>query len=563
MPGGFYPAAVNWGFTRAGFSDIIYNEIIYDSRPLFYSFSARAGREERTTMNTSNSNINRLISALCDYADERGLITADDRPFAVNAIAEDMHLTDVCDIPGAVPNDGTPHDIRLERILDELCGIAAELGIIADTQSSRDNFDTRLMGHLTPRPGEVSRRFAEDMATSPELATDHFYAVSRDSNYIRAARVARDLRWSVPSPYGDIDISINMSKPEKDPRDIAAALNAPKSGYPACLLCHENVGFPGSATAPARQTLRQIVLPIGGERWFMQYSPYVYYNEHCIVLSPRHEPMRITHTTFERLLDFITALPHYFIGSNADLPIVGGSILTHDHMQGGRYEFPMARAEIKTSLRFADFPAVSAGILNWPMSVIRLRSADRGELASLACRILDMWRGYSDPAVGILAETDGVPHNTITPIARRRGEEFELDLVLRCNITSEQYPMGVFHPHPDKHNIKKENIGLIEVMGLAVLPSRLKAEAERLAELLVSGADVASDPICAKHAEWVARFAGNYPQPADREAAMSMLRAEIGRTFVGVLQDAGVFSEDADGHAAFLRFADRIGGRLH
>lgn len=519
-------------------------------------------REERVVMNTSAQNINHLISALCDYAEECGLIGADDRPFAVNAIAEDMHLTDICDIPGGAADD-LPRDLRLERILSELCGIAAELGIIPDTQSSRDNFDTRLMGHLTPRPSEVSRRFAADMEISPELATDRFYAVSRDSNYIRAARVARDLRWSVPSRYGDIDISINMSKPEKDPRDIAAALNAPKSGYPACLLCHENVGFPGSATAPARQNLRQIELPIGGERWFMQYSPYVYYNEHCIVLSPRHEPMRITHTTFERLLDFTTALPHYFIGSNADLPIVGGSILTHDHMQGGRYEFPMARAEIKIPLRFADFPAVRAGIVNWPMSVIRLRSADRTELSALACRILDMWRGYSDKTVGVIAETDGVPHNTVTPIARRRGEDFELDLVLRCNITSERYPMGVFHPHPDKHNIKKENIGLIEVMGLAVLPSRLKAEAERLTEIIIAGGDVAADPICAKHAEWVSGFLANYPHSTDREAAMSMLRAEIGNTFVGVLRDAGVFADNEDGTAAFLRFAEHIGGCLN
>ncbi len=514
-------------------------------------------------MNTSANNINRLIGALCDYATERGLIGADDRPFAVNAIAEDMRLTDICDIPGGVADADVPHEIRLERILDELCAIAVEVGIIPDTQSSRDNFDTRLMGHLTPRPSEVSRRFAEDLKTSPELATDNFYAVSRDSNYIRAARVARDLRWSVPSQYGDIDISINMSKPEKDPRDIAAALNAPKSGYPACLLCHENVGFPGSATAPARQNLRQIELPIGGERWFMQYSPYVYYNEHCIVLSPRHEPMRITHTTFERLLDFTTALPHYFIGSNADLPIVGGSILTHDHMQGGRYEFPMARAEVKIPLRFSDFPAVNAGILNWPMSVIRLRSANRAELSALACRILDMWRGYSDEAAGVIAESDGVPHNTITPIARRRGDDFELDLVLRCNITTDRYPMGVFHPHPDKHNIKKENIGLIEVMGLAVLPSRLKAEMERLAELLVGGGDVASDPMCAKHAAWVDGFSGNHPHPNDRDKAMDILRAEIGSTFVGVLQDAGVFADSTDGRAAFVRFAEHIGGRLN
>lgn len=498
---------------------------------------------------------NELIASLCDYAEERGLITRDDRIFAANAICEDMHISSFSDRPRTAPSDDAP-EVRLERLLIALCDAAVAAGVIPDTASSRDNFDTRLMGHLTPRPSEVSRRFAEDMRSSPRLATDDFYRTSRDSNYIRAARVARDLRWSVPSEYGDIDISINMSKPEKDPRDIAAALSAPKSGYPACLLCHENVGYPGSVTAPARQNLRQIALPIGGEEWFMQYSPYVYYNEHCIVLSPRHEPMRITHATFRRLMDFVTVLPHYFIGSNADLPIVGGSILTHDHMQGGCYEFPMARAPIAVPLSFGGYPSVRAGIVRWPMSVIRLRSADRDALLSLAYVIHDAWRGYSDPVAGVFAETDGTPHNTVTPIARRRGGDYELDLVLRNNLTTPEYPMGVFHPHADKHNIKKENIGLIEVMGLAVLPSRLKAETERLASLMVAGADIASDPVCGKHAAWLERFRGNYPAPRDEDEALAVLRAEVGATFVDVLRDAGVFKDSA----GMLRFAVSVGG---
>ena len=382
-------------------------------------------------MTQNTEHINEFIVSLCDYAEERGLITRDDRVFAANAICEDMHVSSFTDLPAepAQPAGAEAPEVRLERILIALCDEAVAAGIIPDTSSSRDNFDTRLMGHLTPRPSEVSRRFAEDMRVSPRLATDNFYRTSRDSNYIRAARVARDLRWSVPSEYGDIDISVNMSKPEKDPRDIAAALSAPKSGYPACLLCHENVGYPGSVTAPARQNLRQIALPLGGEDWYMQYSPYVYYNEHCIVLSPRHEPMRITHATFRRLIDFVTVLPHYFIGSNADLPIVGGSILTHDHMQGGCYEFPMARAPLAAELAFPEYPSVRAGIVRWPMSVIRLRSANKDELLALADVILDAWRAYSDPSALVFAETDGVPHNTVTPTRT-------LSLTLCCATTS-------------------------------------------------------------------------------------------------------------------------------
>ena len=502
--------------------------------------------------------INGLIAALCDYGEERGLISRDDRVWVANALCEDMHLSVFTDCaPSATPSE--PPEIRLENLLCALCDCAVENGMIPDTTSSRDNFDTRLMGHLTPRPGEVSARFAADMDVSRQLATDNFYRMCRDCNYIRASRVARDLRWRVPSEYGDIDISINMSKPEKDPRDIAAALSAPNSGYPSCLLCHENVGFPGSAVAPARQNLRQIALPLGGEEWYMQYSPYVYYNEHCIVLSPRHEPMRISHDTFVRLLDFVTLLPHYFIGSNADLPVVGGSILTHDHMQGGCYEFPMARAPIAQELRIPDYPSVSAGIVRWPMSVIRLRAAERENLISLADRILEAWRGYSDPAAMVFDHSDGEPHNTVTPIARRRGEDYELDLVLRNNLTTPELPLGVFHPHPDKHNIKKENIGLIEVMGLAVLPSRLKSETERLASLILADADIAADPVCGKHAAWLEAFRGRYGRLDSTYEIITMLRAEIGNTFVGVLRDAGVFKDTPDGRAAFLRFTGSVG----
>ncbi len=514
---------------------------------------------KRDSMLQNTEKINRLISALCDYGEERGLISRDDRIWAANALCEDMRISAFKDQPAAAPSAGSP-EIRLENLLCALCDCAVEEEIIPDTTSSRDNFDTRLMGRLTPRPSEVSARFAADAAVSPRLATDNFYRTCRDCNYIRASRVARDLRWSIPSEYGEIDISINMSKPEKDPRDIAAALSAPKSGYPACLLCHENVGYPGNISSPARQNLRQIALPLGGEDWYMQYSPYVYYNEHCIVLSPRHEPMRITHDTFVRLLDFVTLLPHYFIGSNADLPVVGGSILTHDHMQGGCYEFPMARAPIACPLDFPDCPEVSAGIVRWPMSVIRLRSAKREPLIDLADRILEAWRTYSDPSALIFAESDGEPHNTITPIARRRGDDYELDLVLRNNLTTPELPLGVFHPHPDKHNIKKENIGLIEVMGLAVLPSRLKGETERLASLIQSGADIASDPVCGKHAAWLETFRGSYGRLDGTYEINTMLRTEIGKTFVDVLRDAGVFKDTPEGRAAFGRFAGKVRG---
>ena len=499
-----------------------------------------------------NEQVNELIASLCDYAEERGLITRDDRVWAANAICEDMRMSSFADRAPAARSAEAP-ELRLEKILNALCDAAAAAGIIPDTASSRDNFDTRLMGHLTPRPSSVSARFAADAAVSPRLATDNFYRMCRDCNYIRASRVARDLRWSVPSVYGDIDISINMSKPEKDPRDIAAALNAPKSGYPACLLCHENVGYPGSVTAPARQNLRQIALPLGGENWYMQYSPYVYYNEHCIVFNGQHIPMKVERATFVKLFDFIKLFPHYFIGSNADLPIVGGSILSHDHFQGGNYEFAMAKAPIEREFTVKGYEDVKAGIVKWPLSVIRLSCADEKRIIDLADHILKAWRGYTDEAAYIYAETDGEPHNTITPIARKRGDMYELDLALRNNITTPECPLGLYHPHNELHHIKKENIGLIEVMGLAVLPSRLKEEMEVLSDYIVNGKDIRSNGKIEKHADWVEAFRPKY-DVINSDNVDAIIKEEIGIVFKKVLEDAGVFKRDAEGQAAFDRF---------
>ncbi len=507
-------------------------------------------------MKITNETVLAEISALLDYAERKELIANSDRVWCANLLAEEFAITDVSD----TPNES---EEALHVILAKLCDAAEERGIISAGTASRDRFDTRLMGHLTARPSEINRNFFALCAESPKKATDYFYRNAVDSNYIRADRIARDRRWSVPSPYGDIDISINLSKPEKDPRDIAAAKNAPKTGYPKCLLCPENVGFAGNASgAPARQNLRQIPMTLGGEPWLMQYSPYVYYNEHCIVLSREHTPMSIRRGTFVRMLDFVDMLPHYFIGSNADLPIVGGSILSHDHMQGGCYEFPMERAPISRQIVFDAFPDVAAGIVSWPMSVLRLRCANKASLVELADKLLAAWRAYSDEDAYVLAQTDGVPHNTITPIARRRGSDFELDLVMRNNITSDEHPLGVYHPHADKHNIKKENIGLIEVMGLAVLPARLEGEIARLCELILGGADesrIAADEACAKHESWLSAFRDKYE--FTKENADEIIRLEVGKTFTRVLEDAGVYKATPEGTEAFLRFIRSVGGK--
>ena len=421
---------------------------------------------------------------------------------------------------------------------------------------ARDLFDTKLMGALTPMPREVIAIFRELYEKSPEAATDWYYKFSCDTDYIRRYRIAKDMRWKYDSDYGTIDITINLSKPEKDPKAIAAAKLAPQSGYPKCLLCTENEGYAGRMNHPARQNHRVIPLTIAGGDWRLQYSPYVYYNEHCIVFNSQHIPMKIDKAAFQKLLDFVTVFPHYFVGSNADLPIVGGSILSHEHFQGGHYTFAMETAPVEQAISFKGFEDVQAGIVKWPMSVIRIRGKDAARLADLADKILTCWRGYSDPAAMIYAETDGEPHNTITPIARRRGEDYELDLVLRNNLTTEEHPLGLFHPHADKHHIKKENIGLIEVMGLAVLPSRLKGELTALAEAIVAGKDVAADEVLSKHAAWVAELKTRHSFTA--ENAMDIVLQETGRVFAEVLEDAGVYKCTTEGREAFRRFIEYV-----
>ncbi len=503
-------------------------------------------------------NINIQIKKLINYAEENGLIEKNDCPWAVNRVLEVLGLDDYCEpadseMPQVLP---LPED-ELDSILGAICDYAYEKGLMeGNGVDYRDLFDTKIMGAIMPRPSEVTRKFTSLHSESPEKATDYFYGISRTSNYIRQGRVKKDLRWSVTSEYGDIDISINLSKPEKDPKAIAAAKLLPQAGYPKCLLCRENEGYAGRLNHPARQNIRLIPLKIDGCDWFLQYSPYVYYNEHCIALSAHHTPMAINRSSFAKLLDFVEYLPHYFIGSNADLPIVGGSILSHDHMQGGRYTFAMEKAPIEKALTFEGFEDVRAGIVKWPMSVIRLRAEEKDRLVELADKILLAWRGYTDENAFIFAETEGEPHNTITPIARRRGSDFELDLVLRNNITTKEHPMGVYHPHAELHNIKKENIGLIEVMGLAVLPARLKTEMEVLAEKILDSSDISADESTAKHADWFKAFSSSYE--FTKENVMEILHAEIGKTFVKVLEDAGVYKRTDEGKAAFLRFCESV-----
>ena len=488
------------------------------------------------------------LDALVRYGIGCGLIEQADACYVKNRLLEILRLDEA-------PAEEEIH-AALPELLAALTDDAVQRGLTGGSVTERDLFDTKLMGALTPYPHEVRAEFARRYAVSPEAATDWFYRFSQDTNYIRRDRIARDLKWKYASPYGALDITINLSKPEKDPRDIAAAKAAPQSGYPRCLLCAENEGYAGRGNHPARQNHRILPLTLDGSQWYLQYSPYVYYNEHCIALNAEHRPMHIDGVTFRRLLDFVTIFPHYFIGSNADLPIVGGSILSHDHFQGGRYRFAMEEAPVEREVRFADFPAVRGGVVRWPMSVIRLTSADRAQLLALAERILARWRGYSDPEAGIFAETDGVPHNTITPIARRRGADYELDLVLRCNITTPELPLGVFHPHPELHHIKKENIGLIEVMGLAVLPARLKKELEGVRTAILTGADLRQDETLGKHADWVDELRQRYDfTPENTE---DILRQEVGAVFTRVLEDAGVFKRNDAGQQAFGRFLASI-----
>ena len=420
----------------------------------------------------------------------------------------------------------------------------------------RDLFDTMLMGRLTPRPAQVIERFRALYAESPERATDWYYRFSQDTNYIRRDRIAKDVKWVAPTEYGELDITINLSKPEKDPKAIAAARNLPASAYPRCQLCAENEGYAGRVNHPARGNHRMIPITINGSPWFLQYSPYVYYNEHCICLNREHVPMRIDRACFAKLLDFVRQFPHYFVGSNADLPIVGGSILAHDHFQGGHYTFAMEKAPVETQVCIRGYEDVETGIVKWPMSVLRLSHEDPARLVDVADRILKSWRVYSDEAVFLFAETEAEPHNTITPIARRRGSRYELDLVLRNNITTPEHPLGVYHPHAELHHIKKENIGLIEVMGLAVLPARLKEELSVLAEALAEGADLRADARTAKHADWAEAFRGKYDITA--ENALDIVKKETGLVFAQVLEHAGVYKRTAEGRAAFLRFVEQI-----
>ena len=489
------------------------------------------------------------IKDLVGYALRTGLIEEYDHTWAVNSLLQAMGM-DSWEEPQQVK------DRPLEDILKELLDDAAARGRIEDDTTSRDLFDTELMGRLTPRPAQVIREFQRLYQADPKAATDWFYRFSQDTDYIRRYRIARDVKWKAATPYGDMDITINLSKPEKDPKAIAAAKAAPQTSYPKCQLCRENEGYAGRLNHPARQNHRIVPITINQEDWFLQYSPYVYYNEHCIVLNGRHTPMKIDKATFRKLLDFIKQFPHYFVGSNADLPIVGGSILSHDHFQGGCYTFAMEKAPVERTITFRGFEDVEAGIVKWPMSVIRLRCKDDQRLVELADRILAAWRGYTDEAAFVFAETDGEPHNTITPIARMREGQFELDLVLRNNITTAEYPLGVYHPHQELHHIKKENIGLIEVMGLAVLPSRLKDELNGVAQALVHGDDLRADETLAKHADWAEELKTRYTFTA--ENAEEILRREVGAVFAQVLEHAGVFKCTPEGQEAFLRFIHSV-----
>ena len=537
-----------------------------------------------TGMERIGADIRKLVS----YGLKTGLVPREDEIFTINRLLELFGLeepgacmegaahTDRGEEPGVVSQDEGGKEpagdgksdseeeskalaAELEEILNRMCDYAYEKGFIAENGVVyRDLFDTKIMSMLLPRPSEVIRTFWELYEKeSPRAATDYYYKFSRDSDYIRRYRIARDMKWIAPTKYGDLDITINLSKPEKDPKAIAAARNARQSGYPKCLLCRENEGYAGRINHPARQNHRIIPVTINGSQWGFQYSPYVYYNEHCIVFHFQHVPMKIDHAAFCKLFDFVKQFPHYFVGSNADLPIVGGSILSHDHFQGGHYEFAMAKAPVERHFTVEGFEDVGAGVVNWPMSVIRLNGPDSSRIIALADRILEKWREYTDESAFIYAYTDNEPHNTITPIARKRGESFELDLVLRNNITTEEHPLGVYHPHGKLHHIKKENIGLIEVMGLAVLPARLKEEMAKLKEAILSGVDLRADEILAKHADWVEEFTPRY-EKIDVSNIDGIIEKEIGLVFMEVLEDAGVYKRTPEGQAAFDRFIKKI-----
>ena len=495
--------------------------------------------------------IDEAVSKLAAYALRTGLIAECEYTWAVNTILDALKLDSYTD-PGKDWGE-----IDLAAVLDELLDDAYARGVLTENSVVyRDLFDTELMGRLTPRPAQVIEKFQALYRESPRAATDWYYQFSQDTNYIRRDRIAKDVQWKTDTEYGELDITINLSKPEKDPKAIAAARDLPASNYPRCQLCAENEGYAGRVNHPARQNHRIVPITINGSPWFLQYSPYVYYNEHCICLNSVHTPMKIDRACFGKLLDFVRQFPHYFVGSNADLPIVGGSILAHDHFQGGHYTFAMERAPVETPFTFPGYEDVQAGIVKWPMSVVRISCEDSSRLVDLADRILNAWRGYTDESAVIYAETDGTPHNTITPIARMRDGKYELDLVLRNNLTTPEHPLGLYHPHAELHHIKKENIGLIEVMGLAVLPARLKEELAAVAEGLVTGADLRSSELTAKHAGWAEGFAPKYTITADN--ALDIVQRETGLVFAQVLEHAGVYKRDEAGKAAFLRFLNTI-----
>lgn len=507
--------------------------------------------------------IQERILDLVDYALATGLIEPADERYTVNRLLELFQLDELEDAVAdahASKEKMTREQAEdaLESILKDMLDYAYENGITRENSVVyRDLFDTKIMSLLVPRPGEVIGKFRSLYEKDPKEATDYFYTLSRDTDYIRRYRIKKDLKWTTDTEYGTLDITINLSKPEKDPKAIAAAKLAKQSGYPKCLLCKENEGYAGRVNHPARQNHRIIPVTINSSDWYFQYSPYVYYNEHCIIFNSKHTPMKIERATFGKLLDFVTQFPHYFVGSNADLPIVGGSILSHDHFQGGHYEFAMAKAPVEKEISFEGFEDVKAGIVKWPMSVIRLDCKDQERLIELADKILLAWRGYTDETAFVFAETDGEPHNTITPIARKRGDMFELDLVLRNNITTEEHPLGVYHPHAKLHHIKKENIGLIEVMGLAVLPARLKDEMAALQEAILSGADLRADEELEKHADWVEEFLPKY-ESVTKENIEEIIHKEIGLVFSEVLEDAGVYKCTEEGREGFLRFVESV-----
>ncbi|WP_294847951.1 UDP-glucose--hexose-1-phosphate uridylyltransferase [uncultured Eubacterium sp.] len=493
-------------------------------------------------------NINVAVKSLVNYAIKNEMIEKWDEIWAINTVCQALNMDAF--------EDCEAENAELEDILASILDYAVENGLCEDSVVYRDLFDTKIMGLLTPKPSEVISKFHFLYCRDKKAATDYYYKLCQDSDYIRRYRIKNDLKWITKTEYGDIDITINLSKPEKDPKAIAAALKMKTTSYPKCALCKENEGYMGRVNHPARQNHRIIPMTLGGDNFYLQYSPYVYYNEHCIVFNAEHTPMKIDRAAFVKLLDFVEKFPHYFVGSNADLPIVGGSILTHEHFQGGNYEFAMAKAPIETKVTFSGFEDVQAGIVKWPMSVIRIIGTDKARLVELADKVLTTWRGYTDKDSFIYAETEGTPHNTITPIARMRNGKFELDLVLRNNITTEDCPLGYYHPHPEYHHIKKENIGLIEVMGLAVLPSRLKNEMAVLGKAMVNGEDISANETIASHKEWAEMIMQKYDINEDN--IDDILKKEIGIVFTSILGQCGVYSRDEEGKAGFLRFIESV-----